>query len=92
MDDLMADVLWMIQNQAPYRTGDLMRSFTLEPTEDGFVVYTEIPYMEYTNEPWEYNKRWGKQLTNYNQYWFDKTVEMVCEYIANKGGGYYVIK
>lgn len=92
MEKLMAEALFIIQAGEPYRKGDLKRSFQVQLSEDGFVVYTEIPYMQYTNEPWEYNKRWGKQLTNYNQYWFDERVEMICDYIARAGGGYYVVE
>lgn len=92
LDNLMADALFMIQSGEPYRTGDLKRSFILEPTEDGFIIYTEIPYMQYTNETWGYNKRWGKQLLNKHEGWFDERVEMICDYIAQLGGGYVVIE
>ncbi len=88
----MADVLYIIQANTPYRTGELRRSFMLEPTEDGFVIYTENEYMQYTNEAWGYNKHWEKQLRNPNENWFDETIEMIADYLARLGGGHYVIK
>lgn len=86
----MADVLFMVQSQAPYRTGELMRSFQVEQTEDGFVVWNEIDHMKYTNEPWGFNRHWGKMLNNPNVYWFDETVELIAQYIAGLEGGYVV--
>lgn len=92
MEKLMADVLFVVQSASPYKTGDLMRSFQVEKTEDGFVVWTEMDYMQFTNEPWGYNSHWGKTLNNPNVYWFDEVVKYIAEYIAGLEGGYVVIK
>lgn len=92
MKSIMAEAMFIIQAGQPYRTGDLKRSFQLQPTDDGFIIFTEMPYMQYTNEPWTYNKRWGKILPNKHEGWFDERVEMIADYIARNGGGYYVVK
>lgn len=92
MERIMADVLYIIQAGDPYRKGDLKMSFVVEPTEDGFIVYTEMDYMQYTNEQWDYNRHWGKQLQNPHLYWFDEKVEIIADYLARLGGGHYVVK
>lgn len=84
----MAEALFIIQAGKPYRTGDLKRSFQVQPSEDGFMIFTEKEYMVFTNEIWL--NRNGKQ--NPHLYWFDERVEMICDYIARAGGGYYVVE
>ncbi len=92
MQEMIADVLTIILTNTPERTGDLKRSFKIDINDDGFTIYTEIPYMQYTNEIWEYNKRWGKVLQNPNLHWFDLTILEIAEMLALRGGGYVVIK
>lgn len=81
------EALEIIKAQAPVRTGALKASFELVEIENGYMIRTTIPYMEYTNEPWLFNSKWGKTLANPNQYWYDRAVALIAEIFAMKLGG-----
>jgi hypothetical protein len=66
-----------IKAQAPYRTGTLKNNIRYEQHEDGFSIIIDIWYMQYTEEAWTYNKRWGKTLINKNEGWFRQAVETI---------------
>lgn len=82
--------LWafeLVKRNAPYRKGDLLRSFQLIVLEDGWIIQTTIPYMVYTEMKWTYNKRWGKTLQNKNEKWFRNTATIIAEEFARRMGG-----
>lgn len=89
--DIVNEALGMIQSRgAPYRTGDLLRSFHIVDYMDGtYGIRTECEYMVYTNEEWI--NRDGKN--NPHQYWFDMMALQISEMVAQRlGGVVYVVK
>lgn len=78
------EVLNYIKAQAPYRTGQLKANIRKVKTNNGFKIVIDIWYMQYTEEAWTYNKRWGKTLLNPNYKWLRNSVERLCNKIANK--------
>lgn len=82
----------LVKANAPYRTGDLMRSFRLEILPNGFAISTDIDYMIYTEMQWTFNSRWGKTLINPNEMWFRNTAIVIAEEMSRRLGGLvYVI-
>lgn len=73
-----------IRHSSPYRTGKLRESIKFQQNADGFSIIIDIYYMQYTEEVWTYNSRWGKTLTNPNLYWLKKSVERLAQRFANR--------
>lgn len=73
----------LVMQQAPVKTGNLMRSIKTEKTNDGFRVYVDegqAPYMPYTEKPWTSSK-WGGRK-NPNQGWFEDAAAIVARSTA----------
>lgn len=88
IDLLLEHALIIIQANAPYRTGELSRSFKARVVDGGIEIYTDKHYMPYTEEKW-ISPRWrGRQ--NPNENWLKETTEYVARYIALGLGGRYV--
>lgn len=89
IEEIKQEAHAMIANASPYRTGNLSLSFEIVEYDDGFGIMTECPYMVYTNEEWI--NRGGR--INPNQHWFDLTVMLIAEMIAQRlGGVVHVVK
>lgn len=86
-DEIVQKALRMVQEHAPYKKGDLSRSFHLVDYGTHYGIRTEMPYMVYTNEEWKYNSRWGKTLPNPRKGWFDMVVLLITEMVATHMGG-----
>lgn len=79
--------LQAVKSAAPYRTGELQRSFELIEYPDGFGIRTTIEHMQHTEETWTYNSWWDKTLTNPNEGWFRNVAIIIAEELARRVGG-----
>ena len=74
----------LVMQQAPVRTGNLMRSIkTKKNNQGGFTVYVDeaqAPYMPYTEKAWT-SDRWGGRK-NPNQGWFEEASAIVARSLA----------
>lgn len=84
--------LAIVRSAAPYRTGDLSRSFKLTINEDGWSIWTDISYMKYTEEAWTFNRRWGKYLPNKHEGWFRSVAILIAEEMARRLGGVVYVR
>jgi len=83
-DRFKVEATSLITHNAPYRTGELRRSIKRVDIPNGFQIIIDVDHMKYTEEEWTYNKRWGKTLTNKNQYWLRDSTYNLAERFARK--------
>lgn len=86
INDLERACLQIFKNNAPVRTGVLKGQIRIEKTSKGFDIISDIYYMEYTEEKWEYNSRWGYTGINPNEGWFRTSFEQCMRLIGNVKG------
>lgn len=84
-DTIMARVLLLAKEQAPYRSGELVQSITLEKTATGFEIKIKAPHTVFTNEPW-ISPRW-RGRANPNEAWIQDLHRLIAEFIARETGG-----
>lgn len=76
----------IFKNNAPYRTGVLKGQIRLNKMPKGFEIVSDIYYMPFTEEKWEFNSWWGYQGINPNEGWFRQSFEMCLRLIASQKG------
>jgi len=79
-------VLQIFKSQAPVRSGILKGQIRIEKTKTGFNIVSDIYYMPYTEEKWEYNRRWKKTLVNPNEGWFRQAFEIALRFLSQVYG------
>lgn len=79
---LGSEALAIVQTASPYKTGRLRASFVLEPTLDGFKIYTDLYYMRYTTETWLPDFAKGRR--NPHENWFLEATEYIVNYIESR--------
>lgn len=85
IDAIMARVLLLLKEQAPYRSGELVASITMNKTPTGYELRIAAPHTVFTNEPW-ISPRW-KGRENPNEAWIQHTHRLIAEFIARELGG-----
>ena len=85
---LKEQALNIVRATAPYKRGDLSKSFDVRTTPEGFEIYTRMYYMGYTEGVWVSPQWRGRK--NPNEAWFQETAEYIARYIAFNLGGTYV--
>lgn len=74
---------------APERKGTLKKGIIGYATDRSFGVMIDVPHMKYTEEKWEYNRRWGKTLVNPNEKWLLSTLDFILDQAEAKGAKVY---
>lgn len=77
---LKFEALAIIFDQSPKRTMAMARSFKINETANGFEIYTDISYMKYVED----NELLRGGRANYNRGWFDRTINMIIEYMESR--------
>ena len=85
IDAIMARVLLLLKEQAPYRSGELVQSITMQKTATGYELTIAAPHTVFTNEKW-ISPRWrGRQ--NPNEAWIQDAHRLIAEFLARELGG-----
>lgn len=86
MTKLERACLSVFKQKCPYRKGALQGQIRVVKTSKGFEIISDLYYMEYTEEKWEYNSRWGKTLINQNEGWFKESFETCLRLVGTAKG------
>lgn len=86
MNEVETAVLQIFKSLAPVRTGSLKGQIRIERIEGGFKIVSDIYYMKYTEEKWEYNSHWKKILINPNEGWFKEAFKLSIQFLSNLFG------
>lgn len=81
-DRFRLEALSYIKAASPYRTGNLRANIKYQHNADGFSIIIDVEYMQYTEEKWTYNRRWGKVLQNPHEGWLRESVRRLAEQFA----------
>lgn len=86
MTKLERSCLQIFKQQCPYRTGALQGQIRINKLQNGFEIVSDIYYMPYTEEKWEYNSQWGYTGINPNEGWFKTAFEMCLRLVGTAKG------